>query len=84
MTRVAAMASRLSLILLFALPACTERRADEPAAAAVDRDTLTRRQRDSITATLPIPGARGIAGALSASDAARARAAEHDAELAAP
>lgn len=41
---------------------------------AVDRDTLTRRQKDSITATLPLPGASGVGRALRASDAAQARA----------
>jgi hypothetical protein len=46
----------------------------------VDRDTLTRRQRDSITATLPVPGARAVGRALEAADAAAARAAETDAE----
>jgi hypothetical protein len=72
-------------LLLIAIPGCRDRQTDDaPAAQAVDRDTLTRRQRDSISATLPIPGARGIGGALSASDAARARAAQHDSALAAP
>lgn len=46
---------------------------------AVDRDTLTRRQKDSITATLPIPGASGVGRALRAADAAKARADQHDA-----
>ena len=41
---------------------------------AVDRDTLTRRQKDSITATLPLPGAGGVARALRASDDAQERA----------
>jgi hypothetical protein len=70
-------------IAVIASSGCRER-PEEPAAQAVDRDTLTRRQRDSISATLPIPGARGIGGALSASDAARARAAQHDSALASP
>ncbi len=46
---------------------------------AVDRDTLTQRQKDSITATLPLPGASGVGRALRASDAAKARAERHDA-----
>jgi hypothetical protein len=41
---------------------------------AVDRDTLTRRQKDSITATLPLPGAGGVGRALRASDKAQERA----------
>jgi hypothetical protein len=46
-----------------------------------DRDTMTRRQRDSVTATLPIRGSGGVGGALDAQDAARARAAELDSLL---
>ena len=46
-----------------------------------DRDTMTVRQRDSVTATLPVPGARGIGGAMDAVDKANARAAQHDALL---
>ena len=44
-------------------------------------DTLTQRQRDSIAATLPIPGARAIGKALDASDAAKARAERLDTML---
>ena len=40
----------------------------------VDRDTLTRRQKDSITATLPLPGAGSVGRALRASDDAQERA----------
>jgi hypothetical protein len=40
----------------------------------VAADTLTRRQRDSIISTMPIPGARGVGRALDAQDATRARA----------
>jgi hypothetical protein len=81
MSRAVAVAV-LSIMLLVS-SGCRDR-PEEPAAQAVDRDTLTRRQRDSISATLPIPGAQGIGRALSASDAARARAAQHDSALAAP
>jgi hypothetical protein len=42
--------------------------------AASSADTLTRRERDSIIATMPIPGARGVGRALDASDRARERA----------
>lgn len=41
-------------------------------------DTLTRRQKDSIIATLPIPGARGVGKALDALEKSNARAAQHD------
>lgn len=43
-----------------------------------DRDTLTRRQKDSITATLPLPGAGVVGRALEVTDAAAARAARTD------
>lgn len=59
-----------------ALSGCPEGNADAP--AQNDRDTMTQRQRDSVTATLPLPGARGVGGALDAVDAANARAARHD------
>ena len=42
------------------------------------QDTLTRRQKDSIISTLPVPGAGAVGKALEASDAARARAELHD------
>ncbi|MFH1765945.1 MAG: hypothetical protein ABIF09_17295 [Gemmatimonadota bacterium] len=42
------------------------------------QDTLTRRQKDSIIATLPVPGAGAVGKALDAADAARARAEAHD------
>lgn len=51
---------------------------DAEARQVNDRDTMTVRQRDSVTATLPIPGARGIGGAMDAVDKANARAAQHD------
>lgn len=41
-------------------------------------DTLTRRQRDSIAAALPVPGAKGVLKALDALDASEERAARHD------
>lgn len=43
-----------------------------------DPDTLTRRQKDSIISTLPVPGAGAVERALDAADAARARAERHD------
>ncbi len=41
-------------------------------------DTLTRRQKDSIITTLPIPGARGVGKALDALEKSNVRAAQHD------
>ncbi len=41
-------------------------------------DELTRRQKDSIISTLPIPGASAVGRALDAADAARVRALAHD------
>jgi len=54
--------------------ACDQSAGDAQSAA----DTLTRRQKDSIIATMPIPGASGVGRALDAQDAARARAAQLD------
>jgi hypothetical protein len=42
------------------------------------QDTLTRRQKDSLISTLPVPGAGAVGKALDAADAARARAEAHD------
>lgn len=44
----------------------------------VDRDTLTQRQKDSIVAEMPIPGARGVGRALEASDRMNERNARLD------
>lgn len=41
-------------------------------------DTLTRAQKDSIAASLPVPGAGAVGAAMRARDAAQARAAAHD------
>jgi hypothetical protein len=49
---------------------------------ANNADTLSRRQKDSIIATMPIPGARGVGRALDAQDASRERAAALDSILA--
>ncbi len=50
--------------------------------AANSADTLTRRQKDSIIATMPIPGAGGVGRALDAQDRSRERAAALDSILA--
>jgi hypothetical protein len=63
------------LILAVSLVACG------PGGGASDgqsTDTLTRREKDSIISTLPVPGAGAVGRALDASDAARARAEQHD------
>ena len=41
-------------------------------------DTLTRRQKDSLISTMPIPGAGAVGRALDAQDRANARTADHD------
>lgn len=66
----------LALLVATALGAwaCGQSAGDAESAA----DTLTRRQRDSIIATMPLPGSRGVGRALDASDAARARADQLD------
>ncbi len=58
---------------------CT--RGETESRPTIDRDTLTRRQKDSITATLPLPGAKGVGAALRATDRARERADRHDSLL---
>lgn len=56
------------------LAACAGESGDAQAAA----DTLTRAQKDSIVADLPIPGASGVGGAMRARDLANERTARHD------
>jgi len=45
----------------------------DPAGDAAARDTLTRRQRDSVIGASRLPGAGGVRGALRAVDSAAAR-----------
>ncbi len=76
----ASLPTRLGILALsLLLAACPGPNAE--ARQANDRDTMTVRQRDSVTATLSIPGARGVGGAIDAVDKANARAAQHDALL---
>jgi hypothetical protein len=49
--------------------------AGEPRSAA---DTLTRGQKDSLIATMPIPGAGAVGRALGAAESANARTEAHD------
>lgn len=67
---------RLLVILLSvcASTACGGDSDDDRTAA----DTLTRAQKDSIVADLPIPGAQGVGAAMQARDRANARTADHD------
>jgi hypothetical protein len=46
--------------------------------AQASTDTLTRRQKDSIISTIPLPGASGISAAQRAVDLANARVEQHD------
>lgn len=55
--------------------ACGQGAGEGQSAAA---DTLSRRQKDSIIAEMPIPGARGVGRAIDAADRANARAEAHD------
>ncbi len=48
------------------------------ASASNAADTLTRRQKNEIIRTLPIPGARGVGRALDVSDQLAERANRHD------
>lgn len=51
------------------------------ASTASATDTLTRRQKDSLISTMPVPGAGAVGRALDAQDASRARAAALDSIL---
>lgn len=68
--------------VLLGVAACGEgaSNADAPPAAGArgTADTLTRRQKDSIISTLPIPGASKIGEAQKAVDRANARVQQHD------
>jgi hypothetical protein len=55
----------LSLLLLAACGGGTDRTSG--------RDTLTQRQKDSLTAQSALPGAQGVQGALNAQDTGAAR-----------
>jgi hypothetical protein len=56
--------------MLVTLAACGGESADKQ---AVNRDTLTERQRDSILAKSKIPGASGVGRAMTAADSMSAR-----------
>lgn len=63
-----------TLVLCFLALSCGGGKGSDEAA----QDTLTRRQKDSIVSTLPVPGAGAVGKAMEAADAARARAEQHD------
>lgn len=67
------MKRRMVLALAAALGVWACGRTADPGKAA-DADTLTRRQKDSIVSTLPIPGAGAVGTAQRASDRAAERA----------
>jgi hypothetical protein len=58
-----------ALLLASSLLACAKGKSD----SALQRDSLTQRQRDSVVANSKLPGAGAVKGALNASDAATAR-----------
>jgi hypothetical protein len=63
--------STIAAAALLAVTACSAGGEGDTTSAA---DTLTRRQKDSIISTFPIPGAGAVGRALEASDAAAERA----------
>lgn len=62
-------------VLVALIAACGGDSDDDQQTAA---DTLTRAQKDSIVADLPIPGAGGVGAAMQARDRANERTAAHD------
>jgi len=69
--------SFLAALALVATAACSSEPAQNDR-QQIDRDTLTRRQKDSIIAELPLPGSGVVGRALKVSDSLAARAARHD------
>ena len=66
------------LLLALAPAACGSGDGGDAQSAA---DTLTRRQKDSIISTAPVPGAGAVGKALRVSDSVAARAERHDSML---
>lgn len=66
------------LILICALATLGATCGDDAADGATAADTLTRAQKDSIVADMPIPGAGAVGAAMQARDRAEERAAAHD------
>ena len=65
-------------VALLGVWACGQGTEDGAADAEDPADTLTTEQRDSVMATLPIPGIGGIGAARRAANAAAERAEAHD------
>jgi len=65
-------------ILIVMAAACGAEEGRTSDSQAIDRDTLTRRQKDSIIAEMPLPGSGVVGRALDVQDATNARAALHD------
>lgn len=66
----------LAMLAFLAVAACSAGSSERE--RTVDRDTLTRRQKDSITAESVLPGADVVGEALETSDAMADRAARMD------
>ncbi len=77
MKRVALTLAAVTLVSV--VSSCSGGSGDGASTAAAD--SLTRRPKDSIISTLPIPGAGAVGRALQAADSAAARAAAHDSLL---
>jgi len=69
---------RVAIVALVCMGVAACGQSVEEADTAVATDTLTRRQKDSIISTIPLPGAGAIGGAQRAVDRANARVLAHD------
>lgn len=67
-----------ALLACLVLAGCSGEGGDGAHDPAVDRDTLTDRQKDSIVGASRLPGAQGVSGALDAADARSDRNARLD------
>ena len=65
-------------VAMLGIWACGQDTGEGTADAETPADTLTTEQRDSVMATLPIPGIGGIGAARRAAGAAAERAEAHD------
>jgi len=74
MKRVPIVVAAVLTVGAVATTACGDRAAEYQTAV----DTLTRGQKDSLIATMPIPGAGAVGRALDAAQAANARTEAHD------
>ena len=64
----------LGVVALLIIAACS----NTPQQAANDRDTMTRRQKDSVLAQSGLPGAAGVGMALKTADSLKAKQAALD------